>query len=449
VIQPSTYAAIRFGYGFHPEQTVAADVGQILDGIGPASALEASVRWPERVKAGQSLRDANEARRAGEDGAEEAYRTTLEALRDLGAQDTRDLLAWPVASRHGFAERLVAFWADHFAIAAGNLRLRLMAPDLIHTAIRPHIGGRFDTMLKAVVTHPAMLTYLNQIQSVGPNSVAGRRRGRGLNENLAREIIELHTLGVDGGYTQQDVRGFAGLLTGLSVDQAGFRFRPGIAEPGTHAVLGKRYGGERPSLAHIEAALDDIAAHPDTGLHLARKLIVHFVGGPPPDDWARRMADEFRRSGGDLSALYAALLDDPRAWTPPFSKAKSPFEFIVSSLRAVGAGEDAIRDISARELRRGVVAPLEAMGQPLLRPPGPDGWDESPEAWITPPALAMRIRWGRELATRFLKDRDPRQFLRQALSDAASPTLEFAVNGAESRAEGNALVLASPEFNRR
>ncbi len=190
-----------------------------------------------------------------------------------------------IASRTGFRERLVAFWTDHFTVAANGPVLSALVPDLVENAIRPHVGGRFGDMLEAVTLHPAMLIYLNQVQSAGPNSVAGKRRGKGLNENLAREVLELHTLGVGAGYTQDDVRQLAELLTGLSVDKSGFTFRSRIAEPGAEVVLGKRYGGGEASLGDIRAVLADIAVHPDTARHLARKLIVHFVGGEVPEDW--------------------------------------------------------------------------------------------------------------------------------------------------------------------
>ena len=154
------------------------------------------------------------------------------------------------------------------------------------------------------------------------------------------------------------------------MDQAGFRFRTAIAEPGRHEILNRVYGAERPTLDHIREALHDVALHPDTARHLSRKLI---VGAPAPEDWIASMANAYLETDGHLPSLYRALLDDPRAWQMPFQKVKTPFEFVVSALRAAGASEANIRDLSGQELRRGVVGPLEAMGQPPLRPPGPDG----------------------------------------------------------------------------
>ena len=323
-----------------------------------------------------------------------------------------------------------------------------LLPDMIETAIRPHLAGRFADMLSAVATHPAMLIYLDQAQSVGPTSLAGRIRGRGLNENLAREILELHTLGVGAAYTQADVRSFAELLTGLSVDEQGFRFRPGIAEPGPITVLGRSYGGGRKRLEDILAALEDLAAHPDTARHLARKLVVHFIGGVPDRDHVGAVAEAYA-SRGLLADAYAALLDHPAAWAGPLNKAKPPFDFIVSALRALGMRGRQVRDLNRREFRRGLIGPMMLMGQRPFAPPGPDGWPEAPEAWITAAGLAARIRWARAIADRPEAAREPVSFLETALGDAADPVLRSAVAGAETRAEGVALVLASPAFNRR
>ncbi|CAN0602203.1 unnamed protein product, partial [Ectocarpus sp. 12 AP-2014] len=201
----------------------------------------------------------------------------------------------------GFGERLVQFWGDHFTVAANGPILRVLAPDVVDNAVRPNISGRFSDMLRAVTLHPGMLVYLNQVQSFGPNSKAGKRTGKGLNENLAREILELHTLGVGAGYAQKDVRSFANLLTGLSADKGGFKFRNGLVEPGQHTVLGRVYDGKLPG---IEKALEDIAMHPDTARHLAVKLVTHFIGGTPDPEHVDHMAQAYLASNGDLLKIY-------------------------------------------------------------------------------------------------------------------------------------------------
>lgn len=438
---PQTIAAIRYGYGFAPGETTPRDVDGLLDSL-PIRAPTPRIPMRERIALNRAYRE------AGRDNDEAARQRLRRQIGEMMGADFRQMIADAVTGP-GFAERLVWFWADHFTIAINSPVMRLAAGDYIASAVRSHIGSNFPDMLRAAVTHPAMLVYLDQISSVGPNSVAGQRRGRGLNENLAREILELHTLGVGGPYTQDDVRELAYLLTGLSVGREGFAYRHRMSEPGPRMILGKTYGRRTPGLDQINNALKDIALYPATARHLAEKLVVHFVGGAPDADWTTAIATAYLESGGDLRATYTALLDDERAWSGPFAKAKTPFEFIVSALRASGATAADIEEMPRRDFRQGIIGALQLMGQPPFQPQGPDGWPEDPAAWITPPGLAGRIRWAAGYAEKVLKDRDPRTFLDTALGEVASPALRFAVAGAESRIEGCALTLASPEFNRR
>lgn len=436
-----TIAAIRYGYGFAPGEAPPRDAKGLLDAL-PVHTAAPRVPMNERIALNRAYRDAGR-------GNDEAARQRLRRqIGEMMSADFRQMVTDAVTGP-GFAERLVWFWADHFTVAVNSPVMRLAVGDYVASAIRPHIGSSFPSMLRAVVTHPAMLVYLDQISSVGPNSVAGQRRGRGLNENLAREILELHTLGVGAPYTQDDVRELANLLTGLSVGREGFVYRHRMSEPGPRTILGQTYGRRTPGLDQINAALADIALHPSTARHLAEKLVVHFVGGEPDPNWTAAIATAYLETGGDLRTTYAAFLGDERAWSGPFAKAKTPFEFIVSALRASGATANDIANMPRRDFRQGVVGALQLMGQPPFQPQGPDGWPEEAAAWITPPGLAGRIRWAAGYAEKVLRDRDPRAFLDTALGDVASPTLRFAVAGAESRIEGCALTLASPEFNRR
>ncbi len=432
-----TVSAIRFGYGLAPDWAASTEPARLVADAEAAAKRRARMDSAKRVALIQDLR------RAPRDKKKAARR----AIMETAAEDIRQSLTEAVTGP-GFGERLVAFWLDHFTVAANNPVLRVLVPDFVDTSIRPHINGRFPDMLRAAIKHPAMLIYLNQAQSIGPNSRAGKRRDRGLNENLAREVFELHTLGVDGSYDQSDVLGLAKLLTGLSVNQNGFTYRQAISEPGPHALLGQTYGGRAPKLADIESALDDIALHEETARHLSTKLQAHFIG-QSFDDLTDKMAQAYRNADGRLSATYKTMLNDDRAWAGPLRKAKLPFGFIASSLRAAGATKSQIDSLSFRELRTGIVDSMQAMGQMLYVPPGPDGWDEAAETWITPPGLAARIRWSVGFAERIADDTDPRAFLESALADAATPLLTRAVAGAESRVEGIALTLVSPEFNRR
>lgn len=449
---PATIAAFRYGYG------PAAGAGP--NGTTPTVLLRELRRqsraaeaapddWPSRSALHTELRIARRERREGVDGAEPRNFAINTALRRMQRADQRAAITRALESRDGFDRRLVAFWADHFTVVRSNQVNTLQLPHLRENAIAPHVTGRFADMLRAVTLHPAMLVYLDQTASFGPLSPAGLDQGRGLNENLAREILELHTLGVDAAYSQKDVREFAELLTGLSHGPKGFVFRQRRAEPGSETVLGTHYGTGEADLAPILEALDDLAAHPATARHLARKLLVHFLGSPAPEDLVDDMAAAYLAKDTRLDAFYEVMLSDPRAWTPTFSKARTPFEFIVAALRAGGVTGAEIATLSGREVNTYFLRPLAEMGQPLWQANGPDGWPETPETWITPVGLAARLRWSQAFVERALSGTDPRDFLETAIGDAASGTLRFAVSGAEQRSEGLVLVLASPEFNRR
>ncbi len=449
----ATTAAIRYGYG----------LPQVVEPTESAAAMLALLRKPDAmarsfpitsfaVRAGQERArgELRKARRENKVGAEaalkEANRTAASGL----ARELRVSMIRAMVSRDGFRERLVRFWADHFSVSARGKGLRFVTTAYIEDAIRPNITGGFGALLKAAVTHPVMLVYLDQTASIGPNSLIGKKRDRGLNENLAREVLELHTLGVGGSYRQVDVREFAELLTGLNFSfRHGFSFRERSAEPGAETVLGQSYGGGRARLADIHAALDDLALHPDTGQHIARKLVVHFISDTPDPRLVAAVADAFSTSGGDLMATYSALLGDDLAWADFGQKAKQPFDFIVSAIRALGIIPDQITGLSSRRTRLYLAAPMQVMGQPWLQPSGPDGWPEAVDDWITPQGLAARVQWALMVVNALGAERDPQAFARAALGEVAGDTLLSVAGAAESRLEGMALVLASPEFNRR
>lgn len=448
MIPPATLAAFRFGYGPAPDGAGPGDAAGLLASLAETGTA-ARDDWDDRHALLRERRAARKDRRAQVAGAEARNRKINTAYRELRLRDHKIRLSAAVGAPVGFDQRLRAFWDDHFTIQAQDATLKLLLPHFHTQAIAPHITGRFRDMLRAASTHPAMLLYLDQTRSYGPNSRAGQRRGLGLNENLAREILELHTLGVDANYAQADVREFAELLTGLHWDAEGFRFRPLRAEPGAETVLGQRYGGDDADLAPVLAALDDLAAHPETARHLARKLVVHFIGAPAPADLVGTMAEAYLGADTSLMALYEAMLRDKRAWAPAFAKVRQPFELIAAACRS--AGFDAAQIMAQRPgvIARDLLNQQARMGQLPWRPDGPDGWAEDPETWITPVGLAARLRWAQDFSARHLGDHDPRAFLNAALGPRASAVLRSAVAGAESRRDGLTLVLASPEFNRR
>ncbi|MEM1077096.1 MAG: DUF1800 domain-containing protein [Pseudomonadota bacterium] len=447
MIPPDTLAAFRFGYGPSPHAPGPRSAAGLLASLRPRNA--APDDWAARHALLTARQAARKDRREQKDGAEARNTAINRALRNQRLKDHQTRLAETVGAPSGFDQRLRAFWDDHFTIEAQASTLTLLLPHFHSQAIAPHIGGRFRDMLRAASTHPAMLLYLDQTRSFGPNSRAGQRRGRGLNENLAREILELHTLGVDAGYAQRDVREFAELLTGLHWDAEGFRFRPQRAEPGAEELLGQRYGGNGADLSPVLAALDDLAAHPSTARHLAGKLVVHFIGAPAPTDLVEEMAAAYLAADTSLMALYDVMLDDRRAWAPEFAKIRLPYELIAAACRGAGFNATQILDQRPGMIARDLLNPQARMGQIPWKPGGPDGWAEDPETWITPVGLAARLRWAQAFTRRHLGQHDPRAFLAATLGERASPVLRSAVAGAESREAGLALVLASPEFNRR
>ena len=437
-------AAIRFGYGHAPGHAAATGADDLLaDLSGPDAMAE---RFPRDASAGRlgAFRDFTRLRREQPDAP--AVMDMRKALRGTRDGDLRTTLARAVAAPVGFRERLVAFWANHFSVAARGFTTGTLIGAYRDEAIRPHISGRFADMLVATVTHPAMLLYLDQQNSVGPNAPQARP-GRGLNENLAREVLELHTLGVGAAYSQRDVTEFAKLLTGLRLGPEGMIYNPAMAEPGAETVLGERYAGE--TLDSVRAALEDIALRPETAAHIARKIAVHFVSDMPDAGLVAAMTDAYLAGDGALMPVYEAMLDHPAAWAAPMAKVKPPMDYVVSAARALGLDADVVAGLDGRALRIGFGLPLTKMGQPPFAPRGPDGWPEAPEDWITPATLAARIDWATRLARERAGRIDPRALLDKVLPGMAGADLAFAVAGTESGWEGVALILVSPEFNRR
>jgi uncharacterized protein (DUF1800 family) len=453
-----TLAAIRFGTGLSPAEPPPASAAEMLALF--AGPDVAAARWPvpayedARPTRGE-FRDARSARRnargtprAAE--AEAAYQKIKRSIDEARLRALSQVAARQIGTADGLRERLVLFWADHFTVRARNAAGEHLVTPFVESAIRPHVAGRFADMLRAVTLHPEMVIYLDQWLSMGPNSPAAVRLDGGLNENLARELLELHTLGVDGPYDQTDVRELAELLTGIVwTSDRGVSFRADRAEPGPETLLGTAYPDRRGFRA-IKAALDDLARHPATAAHLARKLAVHFVSDDPDPDLVAAMTGTFLATGGDLLAVTGALLAHPAAWDPRLVKAKPPFGFVTSALRALGVPGDVVAAQDGRSLRRLLGNPLALMGQPWEDPVGPDGWPEAAEAWISPQGLAARIGWAMRMP-KLLADPlpDPRAFVATALGPFAGEATTLAAGAAESRAEGVGLVLASADFNRR
>ncbi len=359
-------------------------------------------------------------------------------LQDVAARTNR-----AISGPDGFRERLVHFWTNHFTISVrAKTVLRILAGSMEREAIRPHVMGRFEDMLLAVTTHPAMLIYLDNFQSVGPASRQGMRRNRGLNENHAREILELHTLGVDGGYTQADVEGLARILTGWTIDknQGTFRFAMAIHEPGTHTMLGKTYDQQGEDQGRM--ALRDLARHPATARHIARKLAIHMHSDTPPDRLVRHLERRFLDTGGDLSALSQALIEAPEMWDTDLYKIKTPKDLIFSALRALGVPDGMIRPR--------ILKSFNLLGQRPFSAPSPAGWPDTAQDWASPNALKQRLEWANTLSHRIGRFAGPPlERAETVLGPLLSNRTRTVIDEAMDAEQGLTLFLMSPDFQRR
>ena len=340
----------------------------------------------------------------------------------------------------GLVERLVWFWSNHFCV---NADATVMAGGFEREAIRPHVLGRFEDMLLAVECHPAMLLYLNNEQSIGPESVAGINRDKGLNENLAREILELHTLGVRTVYSQADVTNFAKVLTGWTVlppvsnpDHGGeFAFLGRAHEPGIQTVIGNAYaeGG----VAQGRVVLADLARHPATARHVATKLAHHFIADDPPSALVERLTQRYLDTDGDLKEVTIALIAASESWVPEQSKIKRPNEWIAAALRATGEPGDIPRILQASNL----------LGEPLWRPPAPKGFSDDNAAWLD--GLGQRLEIANAFAHREGLSHEPEAVMETALGPLASTETRSTIARAESRPQALTMLLMTPEFLRR
>lgn len=447
-------AAVRFGTGLSPHFAAPLGVQAVLAelDVPQAFVIESfSQTKPSLRDLSQAAKLRREARgTANAEAEEEAFRALRLISNDVYFGALQITMARHVGAPVGFAARLTDFWADHFTVLARSNSQRHLITGYIEEAINRHINGSFVDMLQAVVTHPMMLLYLQQIQSMGPNSRQGKRLGRGLNENLARELLELHSVGVAGGYTQTDVSELAELLAGLRYyADRGFFYDDRFTEPGAETVLGVTYD-EADSLDNVLRAVRDLALHPETAAHVCGKLAAYFMGARPDAELVAAMTATFLETEGWLPAVYGAMLDHPAAWAPELRQIKSPLRFVTSGMRALGLSGEDVAGFDLRITRRVLIRPMRVMGQPWQEPSGPDGWPDDGAAWINPQGMAGRINWAMS-APRLLLKRDipdPRVFVRTALGPLAGQDVIFAAGAAEQKFEGVGVVLAAPAFQR-
>lgn len=434
-----------------------------LDGGAPVLAPPAAAT-PERIT------EAVRAFRGAAQGDPQSRQTLRQQLVAIASAESRAALTQRVTTERPFVERLVAFWSNHLCVSVGSkILVAPLAGSYERDAIRPFVLGRFEDMVLASARHPAMLVYLDNFQSIGPGSRGAQasrgRAGRGLNENYARELLELHTLGVDGGYTQQDVQELAGALTGWTVGglnarldaglqprpqrgraapaaaesaRIGFAFRELLHEPGDKTIVGVRY--REAGVEEGEQAIRALCRHPSTSRFVATKLAGHFVSDAPPPAAVDRLARVFRDTHGDLRAVSAALVDLPEAWTPDARKFRTPQDWFVAVLRAFNA-----TDVTERQ-----VPLLRELRHPLWSPQAPKGFGDTTQEWADPDALLNRAELARTTARRLgLRQVDPRHLLDVVDVAGGDPLTRVVADSSIPADERLALVLASPAFQWR
>ena len=464
----------RFGMGPRPGSIAAIKAdprGALIAELDRPAATEiAASSLPSSAKAFRTVNEANAKRQAkaivakkeqdakrqqtadasmmteGAAQGEMAAKMAAEAVPDPGRpiylEEAKVRIEAAFGAEIGFAERLVWFWSNHFCVSAD--KIRSMSGAYEREAIRPHVLGRFTDLLLAAEGHPAMLFYLDQTISMGANSIAGINRTRGLNENLAREILELHTLGVRSGYTQDDVIAFANVLTGWTLVPPGdnpehggeFTFNPRLHEPGAQKVLGKSYDDE--TVEQGRAVLRDLAAQPATATHVATKLARHFIADASPPALVERMAKVFFDTEGDLKEVAKAMVLSDEAWTQRPSKLKRPGEWVVGMVRATG-----ITQANPKRFTDGQAL----LGEALWRPPSPKGFPDDEASWID--GTGRRLDVANNFAERVADKTDPQGIIENVFGSQVSSEVKQAVGRAESRQQALVLLFMSAEFQRR
>jgi len=391
---------------------------------------------------------------------EQLRQITREMFRSIFIDESLARAHYMIATETPFVERMVLFWSNHFTVSRTKNIIGPAIPAYEREVIRPHIFGSFSDMSKAASRHICMTSYLDNFMSMGPNSRSGRfrikRRGnkKTINENLAREILELHTLGVNGGYTQQDVIELAKAISGWSHGgirfrrrqqppdnqpvHGGFEFRQAFHEPGPKTILGKTY--QEDGVNEGLAVLDDLAAHPSTAKFLATKLVRHFLADDPPPDAVEQIAKVFTDTDGDLLEVSKAILNLDAVWAAVLPKVKNPYELVISTHRAVG---------NHRPKRQDLIVPLHELGQLPFSAPSPQGWGDRAKDWIAPAALMTRIEWVRRFARRVPATFVPAEVLEDTIGPVASMETRDWVGRATSGDAALATLFASPEFQRR
>ena len=445
-------AQTRFGWGVapgglelfraSPRRLLLAQLQRPYVPLPPDDAFDTSQGFLATYAVVLAYRRAGKSADKKRSGLEETRVLRRKVLKKVRAEEAA-FFTDSIATDQGYVSRLLAFWADHFAISNRRNNLRAITAPYVREAIAPHVLGSFHDMLMAVVRHPGMLNYLDNYKSVGPNSPIGLQNKLGLNENFARELLELHTVGVDAGYTQADVVAFAKTLTGWMYrrpdDQgqsAEFRFALGRHEPGPQTIMGKHYAEE--GEAQASRVLADLAMHPSTARHIALKLARFFVSDAPPDSLVEALSRNFMETGGDLRALATTLVENDQAWTVERGRFLPPQDFLIAVDRAF---PNALKVETLQDWAR-------QMGQPVWGPPSPEGFDDESGDWLGPEGLKLRLDIAKQVGSR-QSGGNPAELFANLFGDAASRETMTMLSRAESPAQGVVLAIMSPEFLRR
>lgn len=446
-------ATTRFGMGARPEE-IAQATADPLRFLTNQIRLRRGNRLPDLPSSQDAWRallsyrqDIRRIRTQGVPDPEAARNAARANMRSVSQAHLQARAAHAIMTEDSFAERWVRFWSNHFSVSMNGADMRALAPTLEAEAIRPNAFGRFETLTLAADLHPAMLVYLDNNISVSPNSPFGRRRGRGINENLAREILELHTLGAQGGYTQRDVEAFARALTGWTIgnprlhdeDQWGLAlFDRRLHQRGTQTVLGVRYAasdGDQARAIIADLANSDVTAH-----RLSHKLAQHFLIDNPSPDQVAHIERTWIDTGGDLAAIAASVVSAPGAFDPGFTKFKQPEEFMISAFRAL--------ELPAPRARR-LGRVFTAIGQVPFTAPSPEGWPDDEASWADPDAIKKRLEFSNTLSRNAGRGMAPVRRAERVLGDRLDADTALSISRAESEVQGLTLLLMSPDFLRR
>lgn len=455
---------IRFGYGLIKGQADTNKISIPKNKVDLYPKLTPTIEsLPEMVNGRSHY---SKLAKAGDtEGYKKAVSEYYKNNRKLYVKNAIERIKFTTRSHYGFFERLVYFWENHLAIMTANkTSYSLSVAGYENEVIRPNVDGYFHELLSSAATHPAMLITLEQHMSMGKYSPTGLILNRGSNENFARELLELHSLGAKSGYLQKDVEEMAELLTGLSVNYntGETDYFPSRATNGKFNILGKTYGGIIKTRSDIMDAIYDLALNPSTAEFISQKLARHFISDIPPENLTEKLKKRFIETDGFLPALYEILLDF-KDDNVRFEKIKTPLDYIVTALRTIGVPKLAFENIQTFDLHKTsmmekkskidsrlpdlTIGALDAMGHRLWGTPGPDGWPDTNQDWLHSVAIAQRFSWASAIAP--IVKENGLELLDNALGQFASSETRKLIANSTSHSEAVILTLMSPEFNRR